>query len=173
MGNTELYEFRDVPITALAMKLLIVEHFSDGKAAERKEIIKTCLKAHLDRGGIASKSEIEKNGTQKFKSATANLEKSGLIEKAPHKGYWRVTPPPGFNQDPRAQMKLLLYVRQEKICKGCKKEFDFRNFTVDQIVPKGGYKMGNVQLLCGSCNSVKGDRPNAYLLDKLKNDGII
>ena len=62
--------------------------------------------------------------------------------------------------------KHRLFGRQEGLCKGCLTLFPFRNFTVDHIVPqsKGGSDhLDNLQLLCGACNSLKGDRDQAYL----------
>ena len=72
--------------------------------------------------------------------------------------------------------KHALYGKQEGRCGGCKVLFPFRNFTVDHVVPssKGGTDhIDNLQLLCGACNSMKGDREQAYLLAKLKLEGII
>ena len=53
--------------------------------------------------------------------------------------------------------------------------FPFRNFTVDHIVAKsrgGGHHLNNLQLLCGACNSLKGDRSQEYLLARLKEMGV-
>ena len=61
-------------------------------------------------------------------------------------------------------------------CAGCGVLFPFRNMTVDHIIPrsKGGQdNEENLQLLCGACNSEKGDRPMEYLLAKLKERGTI
>ena len=40
--------------------------------------------------------------------------------------------------------------------------FPFRNFTIDHVVPQsrgGTDHLDNLQLLCGACKSLKGDRP--------------
>ena len=74
--------------------------------------------------------------------------------------------------DPNSEsVKNKLYVAQKKICNGCEVEFLERNLTVDHKLPrsKGGQDfIDNLQLLCGACNSVKGDRPMSYLLEKNK-----
>ena len=65
----------------------------------------------------------------------------------------------------------LLFGKQEGLCGGCKVAFPFRNFTVDHIVPQrrgGSDHFDNLQLLCGACNSVKGDRDQAYLIANIK-----
>ncbi len=73
------------------------------------------------------------------------------------------------------QNKHVLYGQQEGQCNGCKMDFPFKLFDVDHIVPRsrgGTDHIGNLQLLCGHCNSVKGDRDQAYLLARLKDMGI-
>ncbi|MGI9306448.1 MAG: DNA methyltransferase [Gammaproteobacteria bacterium] len=69
-----------------------------------------------------------------------------------------------------------LYGKQEGNCAGCRHHFPFRNMTVDHEKPKskGGQNTAdNLQLLCGACNSVKGNRAMEYLIAKLKEQGII
>lgn len=64
-----------------------------------------------------------------------------------------------------------LYGQQEGYCNGCKEHFPFRNMTIDHKIPqsqRGGDDIGNLQLLCGACNSLKGDRDMPYLLTELK-----
>ena len=71
----------------------------------------------------------------------------------------------------KAKVKQKLYGRQGGDCSGCGEHFRYNNLTVDHIVPRskgGGDFIENYQLLCGWCNSVKGDRPQEYLVDQLK-----
>ena len=73
-------------------------------------------------------------------------------------------------------IKHLLFGKQEGFCNGCGVSFHFRNFTLDHIVPKdkgGSDTDDNLQLLCGYCNSVKGNRTQEYLLAKLTEDNVI
>ena len=63
-----------------------------------------------------------------------------------------------------------LYGRQEGICNGCLVLFPFRNLTVDHIVPQsrgGSDHPDNLQLLCGACNSKKGERTMEALIADL------
>lgn len=67
--------------------------------------------------------------------------------------------------------KHTLYGKQEGRCAGCGHHFPFQNFTVDHIVArsKGGTDhLGNLQLLCNHCNSVKGTMDQAAFVAKLK-----
>lgn len=68
-----------------------------------------------------------------------------------------------------------LYGRQEGVCNGCLMHFPFRNLTVDHIVPQsksGSDHIDNLQLLCGACNSKKGNRSMEELISGLLADGI-
>ena len=72
--------------------------------------------------------------------------------------------------------KRWLYGEQGGYCNGCEHHFELRNFHVDHIIPraKGGTDhISNLQLLCGACNSLKGDRPHEYLLACLTDKGWI
>ena len=76
---------------------------------------------------------------------------------------------------PYRQNKHVLFGQQEGRCKGCRSAFEFRNFTIDHIIPEhrgGTDHVENLQLLCGHCNSVKGDRPQEYLVARLRELGI-
>ena len=67
--------------------------------------------------------------------------------------------------------KKFLYGEQEGHCKGCGTHFEMRNLTIDHIIARsvgGTDHLDNLQLLCGNCNSVKGNRGQEYLLAKLE-----
>ncbi len=66
--------------------------------------------------------------------------------------------------------KRTLYGEQGGHCNGCNVHFRQNNLTVDHIIPRsrgGTDHIGNLQLLCGHCNSVKGNRGMDYLVAKL------
>ena len=76
---------------------------------------------------------------------------------------------------PYRKQKHVLFGQQEGQCAGCETEFPFRAFTVDHIVPQsrgGTDHPENLQLLCSHCNSVKGNRPQEYLVARLRELGI-
>ena len=71
---------------------------------------------------------------------------------------------------PPVEVKTSLYKEQAGVCKGCEQHFRKENLEIDHIMPqvKGGSDhVSNLQLLCGYCNRVKGDRPMEYLLKVL------
>lgn len=64
-----------------------------------------------------------------------------------------------------------LYGEQAGYCAGCDTHFELRHLDVDHIIArsKGGTDhIENLQLLCTSCNRVKGDRGMEYLRVKLQ-----
>ena len=64
-----------------------------------------------------------------------------------------------------------LYKEQNGICNGCGNEYLIKDLDIDHIIPVdkgGGSYYENYQLLCGNCNSIKGTRPMAYLLNRIK-----
>ena len=75
-----------------------------------------------------------------------------------------------------AKNKHHLYGEQGGYCNGCEGHFEPRHFHVDHIVPraKGGTDhVSNLQLLCGSCNTLKGARTQEELIVMLTDKGWI
>jgi site-specific DNA-methyltransferase (adenine-specific) len=71
---------------------------------------------------------------------------------------------------PSESVKQRLYKEQQGKCNACGREFEIRDLEIDHIIPKtkgGGDYYENYQLLCGSCNRIKGDRPMEYLRMKI------
>ena len=69
-----------------------------------------------------------------------------------------------------------LFGRQQGRCNGCEYEFHYRNLSVDHIRPKSkgiDNRIENLQLLCPSCNSIKGTGTHSELIQKLKKRKII
>ena len=76
---------------------------------------------------------------------------------------------------PYRQNKHVLFGQQEGLCAGCKGDFPFKLFEVDHKVPQsrgGTDHLENLQLLCSSCNRIKGDRPQEYLMARLAEIGV-
>ncbi|MYA17941.1 MAG: HNH endonuclease [Gammaproteobacteria bacterium] len=75
-----------------------------------------------------------------------------------------------------ADYKAVLYGEQQGNCNGCRYHFQYRNLAVDHIHPrtKGGTNHAhNLQLLCTSCNSMKGVGTQEALVAKLKQQGLL
>ena len=71
--------------------------------------------------------------------------------------------------------KKTLYGEQSGYCAGCKTHFQARNLDIDHKIPKakgGTDHKDNLQLLCGNCNSIKGDRDMLYLMSQLEQRGF-
>ena len=67
--------------------------------------------------------------------------------------------------------KKHLYGQQGGHCNGCYQHFKIQNFEVDHIIARsqgGTDHIENLQLLCGNCNRVKGNRGQEYLIAKLE-----
>jgi len=72
---------------------------------------------------------------------------------------------------PSESIKQQLYKQQEGKCNACGDDFKIWNLEIDHIIPKtkgGGDYYENYQLLCGSCNRIKGDRLMEYLRLKIE-----
>ena len=79
------------------------------------------------------------------------------------------------NKGYKTRIKAVLYKQQDGMCIGCERTFDSRNLTIDHIRPRskgGGDEEDNLMLLCGTCNSVKGDGPFVALVERLKEHGV-
>ena len=77
-------------------------------------------------------------------------------------------PLPRYNSPGNKQQ---LYGQQGGDCAGCSTHFEMQHLEVDHIiaVSKGGTDhISNLQLLCGNCNRVKGNRGMEYLREKLR-----
>lgn len=65
--------------------------------------------------------------------------------------------------------KKYLYGQQNGDCVGCNQHFKARHLVIDHKIPQiqgGQDNIENLQLLCGNCNSIKGDRPMEYLMER-------
>ncbi len=72
---------------------------------------------------------------------------------------------------PTQEDRFWLYGKQNGQCAGCFTRFEIQHLETDHIVPTshgGNHERDNLQLLCGHCNRVKGDRPMEYLKAKMK-----
>ncbi|MGL6227028.1 MAG: DNA methyltransferase [Thermoguttaceae bacterium] len=72
---------------------------------------------------------------------------------------------------PSQSIKERLYKEQSGNCRACGVAFEMRHLEIDHIIPKskgGGDYYENYQLLCGSCNKIKGNRPMEYLRLKIE-----
>lgn len=70
----------------------------------------------------------------------------------------------------KLEIKKFLYQKQQHKCNGCGRELPIDLFDIDHIVPKacgGGDYLENYQLLCRTCNTTKGARPMAFLLQRI------
>jgi len=68
-------------------------------------------------------------------------------------------------------VKEQLYKEQNGKCNACGEDFKIWNLEIDHIIPVakgGGDYYENYQLLCGSCNKIKGTRPMEYLRLKIE-----
>ena len=67
--------------------------------------------------------------------------------------------------------KKTLYDECGGYCQGCSEHFRIQHLEIDHKTPrsKGGTDTkGNLHLLCGSCNRIKGNRTQEYLIARLK-----
>lgn len=77
---------------------------------------------------------------------------------------------------PSANIRHMLYGRQQGDCNGCETHFEFRHLTKDHAIPlsRGGTDTDdNLQLLCGHCNSLKGNGTMEELKARLRKLGVL
>ncbi|MDR0927555.1 MAG: HNH endonuclease [Ignavibacteria bacterium] len=73
--------------------------------------------------------------------------------------------------EPSKPIKERLYKEQNGKCNGCGNDYLMKDMEIDHIIPKakgGGDYYENYQLLCGSCNRIKGAKPMEYLRIKIQ-----
>ena len=116
--------------------------------------------------------------------AALNLIKRRLHDEYPLDQYTKkeaqlvpLTEAPILQGTQSKNIKDLLYGKQHGHCAVCDVHFPYRNLTIDHVIPtsKGGADIDeNKQLLCQSCNSMKGNRmTTTQLKAKLVKLGII
>ena len=73
--------------------------------------------------------------------------------------------------------QYLFAAMQKNVCAGCQHQMPAAHLlTIDHISPKskdGGNQASNIQLLCHTCNSIKGNRSMEYLKSRLQIKGIM
>jgi site-specific DNA-methyltransferase (adenine-specific) len=127
----------------------------------------TCVAAQqLDRKWIGI--DIEKNVVnilvERLSDDAGLFKDFSATEQIPKRTDLKMTPP-------TQSVKEQLYKEQSGKCNGCGEEFKIWNLAIDHIIPKskgGGDYYENYQLLCTSCNSIKGNRPMEFLRMKIE-----
>ena len=94
-----------------------------------------------------------------------------VLEQPPRRSDQALTGPANPQSD-----KELLYASQNRKCIGCEYELPLHVLTIDHITPRsrGGLDtITNLQLMCHTCNAIKGDRSMQYLREQLHKRGIL
>ena len=105
-----------------------------------------------------------------YKLAQSRLQQSGIDERIIHrKDNLKL-----YKQ--KKNDKHTLFGIQDGKCNGCQAVFPFRSMSVDYIVAKskgGTDAADNLQLLCSACSSIKKNRTQKQLIQKLENEGVL
>ena len=107
------------------------------------------------------RSRLQKDGEGKFEFAAYEVEHLNKLPKR--------TDLDGLRSD-NVILKPRLYKTQKGVCPGCEEKTRIELMHFDHIIAtsRGGQNTDdNIQLLCGNCNSVKGDRGMHYLWRKI------
>lgn len=132
----------------------------------------TCVAAeHLGRKWIGI--DIEKEAAtlvmERLKDAEGHLFTKFINLLIPPKRTDIIEEP--ITPETKTDIKNRLFNQQNGHCNGCNIELPVHQFEIDHVVPKakgGGDYFENYQLLCPSCNRIKGARPMDYLRMKIK-----
>ena len=95
-----------------------------------------------------------------------------MLPRSTREALGMVTPRRSYTE----KEKQPLYKKQRGLCNGCREKFALRNLTLDHIksLNSGGKDVPrNWQLLCGYCNSLKGDGTQVQLIKRLAAKGVI
>ncbi|MDE0243181.1 MAG: DNA methyltransferase [Candidatus Kaiserbacteria bacterium] len=79
-------------------------------------------------------------------------------------------------KETKGETRQRLYIEQDKMCNGCFWNIPLHILNDDHKTPTshGGQDVpDNIQLLCGTCNSIKGNRDMSYLHARLKELGYM
>ena len=81
-------------------------------------------------------------------------------------------PRPTFTEEDKSPY----YTKQRGYCKGCKRKYELKDMHMDHIksISDGGSdKPGNLQLLCGNCNTTKNKGTMKQLEERLIAKGVL
>ena len=94
-----------------------------------------------------------------------------VLQEPPRRNDLRLLTPTNPQSD-----RELLYRSQNRRCAGCDYELPLHVLTIDHITPRsrgGQDSVGNLQLMCHTCNAIKSNRDMGYLKQQLQVRGIL
>ena len=160
-----MYRLKDIPLSPTEFGKLMLKLFrGTGRTLSRKDLIRAVESEHINQGGMPTRGD----GAGVFKKAmTFEFVKAAGVEN-PATGWYRfpyvadVEYPQNYSV-----AKQRLFDHQRGICMGCGRKFGPDEMQLDHIVPesRGGPDcFHNWQLLCGSCNQRKGNKPHVVFM---------